>query len=60
MLHGDLATRFGFELRLAYRKHFGLPVKASIWCGVCLARRAVPIDSARAEGASGTFVASRT
>ena len=34
MLRGDLATRFGFGLRLAYRKRFGLPAKASIWCGV--------------------------
>ena len=30
MLRGDLAARFGFELRLAYRKRFGLPNKASI------------------------------
>lgn len=30
MLHGDLAARFGFELRLTYRKRFGLPTKASI------------------------------
>ena len=28
MLRGDLATRFGFELQLAYRKRFGLPTKA--------------------------------
>ena len=34
MLRGDLATRFGFGLRLAYRKRFGLSAKASIWCGV--------------------------
>ena len=34
MLRGDLATHFGFGLRLAYRKRFGLPAKASIWCGV--------------------------
>lgn len=30
MLRGDLATRFGFELRLAYRKRFGQPAKVSI------------------------------
>lgn len=59
MLRGDLATRLGFELRLAYRKRFGLPAKASIWCGVsgetCVSDR---FRTSR-KGASGAFVASR-